>query len=119
MERLKIKQIKHDGYTLENDIRQEYVIFLNFYDLERPPQIGDYIYLSEKIFYEISKYGGQQRFYFGSLSEMCGRQVTEEEIKKAKTFVDNHGEIHCGTISDEILVIESDSHQIILKRLYG
>ena len=122
MERFKIEQTKHDGYchcyVLKNDMGQEYNVLFEFYDIEQPPQKGENIYFSEKIFYEISKYG-VQIFMFGGISEVCGREVTKEEIEKAKAFVDNHGEVYCGTISDEIFAIERNNERIFLKRFYG
>ena len=122
MERYRVIQIQHDDYqncyVLQDCKGQEYSIILNFFDVEITPQEGEYIYFSEKIFIEISRYS-MGAFYFGGLSEPCGRKVTKEEIKKAKAFINSYEGHYDETISEEILAIGKNSEIVFLKRFYG
>ena len=122
MERYRVIQIKHDDYqncyVLQDCKGQEYSIILNFYDFEITLQEGEYLYFSEKIFIEISKYGTGS-FYFGGLSDPYGRKVTKDEIKKSKAFINSYKGYYDETISEEIFAIERSSEIVFLKRFYG
>ena len=121
MERYRVVDIDGDSYCntykLEDDGGHRYSIDFEFFDLDQLPQQGDHISFTEKLFYEIDKYGGGI-FRYGDLSNECGVKVTKHDVKLADAFV-SAPTTYLGAISDEILVIEHNDERVFLKRLYG
>jgi hypothetical protein len=72
MKRVKIINKNRYDYTLEDDDKKEYVLNIEFYQAEL--NVGDYIYISDKVLKE------KNLFAFGPLMEDKNR--TEDDIIK-------------------------------------
>jgi len=99
-----ILEISESGhlYTLEDEVGKKFEIVLYVWDVEPPPQVGDYIWFSD-VLLDTKIQGGWEHFTFGNLSEISGRNINTEDLDT----------------SDEIFVIERNNEKIYLKRLYG
>lgn len=105
MKKFKIIEVNQDNYK-HKVIDEEgnlYNIILQFYNIEPVPQVGEYIYFSEKLF-DKKLNEGLVHFSFGGLNEIYGKKITKRNIKSNV---------------DEILVIERNNKKIYLKRFYG
>ncbi len=99
MIKLKIVNIENYKYNLENEDKHNYVISLEFFDIEEKPKVGDYIYINKELLN--SKYEGYSTSYtFGSLENKYGK----EDI----------------SINDiDVIKVVLEKMEIYLKRLYG
>ena len=105
MERFRIIEInnsKYENYIVKDDHGQKWNIGFKFYDIDTLPKVDDYICLSEKYFDKKAN-EGITFFSFGSLSGICGRDVSKENLDEC----------------DEIIIIEQGNKRTYLKRFYG
>ena len=95
MKKLEINKIDNYQYELKDINNKIYHFNIEFYNLEKNPKIGDYIYISEKLLQE-----EYSLLSFDTLDSKYGRNIKNEE--------------------DEYLVILLiDNKKIYLKRVYG
>jgi hypothetical protein len=99
MIKLKIVNIDSYKYNLQDEDKNNYIINLEFFDLEEKPKIGDYIYINKQLLN--SKYDGYSTSYtFGSLENKYGKE---------KISIDDI----------DVIKVVLDKTEIYLKRLYG
>ena len=99
MIRLKVEKINNCLYDLKDERENKYELNLEFLDMEKNLNEGDYISISAELLNE--KYEGYSTFYtFGSMDSQYG--------KKNISFFDI-----------DVIKLETDSKEIYLKRLYG
>ena len=99
MIKLKILNKNNYQYNLEDENEQNYILNLDFFDLDEKPNIGDYIYINKELLN--SKYAGYSTSYtFGSLKNKYGKEnISINDI--------------------DVIKIVIDKKEIYLKRLYG
>ncbi len=99
MIRLKIVNIDGYKYNLEDRNRRNFIIVLDFFEVEKKPQVGNYIYINKELL--DSKYEGYSTSYtFGSLESKYGKEnISINDIDVVKVVI--------------------DKMEIYLKRLYG
>lgn len=98
MEKLIIREINNNVFFIQSE-EKNYSCHVELHDLEVFPQVGDYIHIDEKFFIkDYSEYS--DHYIFGSLSNISGRIITEEN-------------------ESEVIVLETKSKKTYLKRLYG
>ena len=99
MVKLKIINISNYDYELEDMKENKYTLNLEFLDIEEKPKVGDYISISEELLnprYE--EYS--TNYTFGNLDSEFGREKLLP-------------------IDIDVIKLEMDSKEILLKRLYG
>lgn len=98
---IKLKIINIDGYiyNLKDTKENNYTLNLEFFDIDKKPQIGDYIYMSSELLnprYE----GFSTNYTFGTLEDRYGKKdIDLTDIDIIKVVINNL--------------------EIYLKRLYG
>ena len=99
MIKLEIVDKNNYEYTLKDERDNNYILNLDFFDIEEKPKNGDYIYINTELLN--SKYEGFSTSYtFGSLENKYGREnILIDDIDVIKVVIDNM--------------------EIYLKRLYG
>lgn len=99
MEELKIIGINYYDYELINNIGQIYNLKLEFFDIEKKPQVGNIIYMNKELLNE--KYEGYSIDYtFGDMKSEYGKSnISLNDIDVIKIIIDDF--------------------EIYLKRLYG
>ena len=99
MVKLKIINISNYDYELEDMKDNKYTLNLEFLDIEEKPEVGDYISISAELLNP--RYAGYSTNYtFGSLDNEYGRK-------------------NISPIDIDVIKLEIDSKEILLKRLYG
>lgn len=99
MVKLKIVNIDNYVYDLKNSEDKTYQINLEFLDMEKKPQAGDYIYMHNELLNP--RYAGYSISYtFGNLENPYGKK-----------------DVHLGDI--DVITVIIDEKEIFLKRLYG
>ena len=98
---IKLKIVNIDGYkyNLEDEDEHNYIINLEFFDVEEKLKIGNYIYINRELLN--SKYEGYSTSYtFGSLENKYGKEnISIDDIDVIKVIL--------------------GKEEIYLKRLYG
>lgn len=99
MVKLKILNINNYEYNLIDEKEKKYTLNLEFFDLEKSPKIGDYIYMSVELLNP--RYSGFSKNYtFGSLESKYGKEnISLTDVDVIKVVISNL--------------------EIYLKRLYG
>ena len=99
MIKLKIINIDGDIYNLKDTKENNHTLNLEFFDIDKKPQIGDYIYMSSELLnprYE----GFSTNYVFGTLEDTYGKKdIDLTDIDIIKVVINNL--------------------EIYLKRLYG
>lgn len=99
MIKLNIESIDSYKYTLKDEDENNYIINLDFFDVEKKPKVGNYIYINKELLN--SEYEGYSTSYtFGSLENKYGK----ENISKYDI---------------DVIKVVLDKMEIYLKRLYG
>jgi len=99
MEKLKIVNKNNYVYTLETENKYTYNMNLEFFDIERMPEIGNYIWMNEELLNSMYK-GYSTNYTFGNLANKYGKEnITLDDIDVIKLLL--------------------DEKEIYLKRLYG
>ena len=88
-----IKKNNYD-YTLKDIYNNEYQFNMEFYSIKRNPEIGDYLFMSEKILKE------NTFLSFDILESEYGRKIENAN-------------------DDDIIVLVINEEKIYLKRVYG
>ncbi len=96
MIKLIIDNVDGYNYTLRDNDNTSYNINIEFYDINKLPKIGDFIYISNKLLNKINN----NIISFGKLDGIYGRNIIDE----------NDEDIICVSIHDKL---------IYLKRYYG
>ena len=99
MLRLKVENINNFEYELTDENREEYNINIELIDVEDSIDIGDYIHI-EEILLNPEYEGYSSNYLFGYLDNKYGRE-----------------NLAFGNI--DIIKIEKEDEEILLKRLYG
>lgn len=99
MIKLEILNINNYEYKLKDEKGNYYNLNLDFLDINKKPEIGDYMYVKEK-FLDPNYEGYSTSYTFGSL---------ENEYGKENIVLDDI----------DVIKIEIDKLEIYLKRLYG
>ncbi len=95
MQKLMIIKKDNYDYTLQGKDNKEYHFNIEFYNIERNPNVGDYLFMSEKILQE-----NNSVLSFDGLESEYGRK-----LKNAN--------------DDDILILVINEEKIYLKRVYG
>jgi len=97
----KINNVDDDHYIVEDILDgQVYSIYITFFEKDHLPKKGDSICLSEKYL----KKNPNEYFCFGGLSEIYGKDVSNENLDE----------------SEEIIIIKQrNNKKTYLKRFYG
>lgn len=99
LKKLVIVNIEGYKYTLKDKNEHNYVINLEFFDIQKKPLIGNYIYIGKELLDK--NYDGYSTSYtFGSLENKYGKKII--------------------SLKDiDIIKIVLEENSIYLKRLYG
>ena len=99
MLRLEIINKENYIYCLQDENGNKYTFNLEFLDIEKIPDMGDYIWFSSELLN--SEYEGYSTMYvFGSLENKYGKEnISLDDI--------------------DVIKLELNSDEIFLKRLYG
>lgn len=98
MMKLKIESINNYNYELI-DNEKKYNINIEFFDIKEKPEIGDILYINEKLLNK--NYKEYDTFYrFGSIYNSSGRELNKNN-------------------EEEVIILNINNKNIILKRLYG
>ncbi len=95
MKKLEINKIDNYQYELKDINNKIYHFNIEFYNLEKNPKIGDYIYISEKLLQE-----EYSLLSFDTLDSKYGRNIKNEE-------------------DEDLVILLIDNKKIYLKRVYG
>lgn len=95
MKKLEINKIDNYQYELKDMDNKIYHFNIEFYNLEKEPKIGDYIYMNEKLLKE-----EYSMLNFDILESKYGRNIQTEE-------------------DDDLVILLIDNEKIYLKRVYG
>lgn len=95
MKKLIITKKDNYKYTLKDMENNEYQFNIEFYNIEKNPEVGDYLYISEKILQENNTF-----LNFGSLESEYGRKIESAN-------------------DDDIVALIVNGEKIYLKRVYG
>ena len=99
MVKLRIESINKYKYELVDDNGEEYSLNIDLIDTEENLSLGDFIYIDKNLLDK--KYEGYcQNYIFGNLDSKYGRANLE------------YGDI-------DVIKIEKEDKEILLKRLYG
>ena len=99
MVRLKILNINNYEYHLVDDRNNNYILDLDFFDIDDNLKVGDYLCISAELLNP--KYAGYSASYtFGSLENKYGKESI--------------------SLTDlDVIKLETSNKEIYLKRLYG
>lgn len=105
IKKFEIIDLNEDNYKYKvlDEFGEIHDIILQFYNVDLLPQIGEYIYFSDKLF-DVKLNEGIMHFNFGPLDQPYGKKITIDNLD------DN---------IEEILKIEKEDKKIYLKRFYG
>ena len=95
MKKLEINKIDNYQYELKDINNKIYHFNIEFYNLEKKPKIGDYIYMNEKLLKE-----EYSILSFDILESKYGRNIQTEE-------------------DEDLVILLIDNERIYLKRVYG
>ena len=95
MKKLMITKKDNYEYTLKDIDNKEYQFNIEFYNIEKNPEVGDYLYISEKILQENNAF-----LNFDSLDSEYGRKIESAN-------------------DDDIVALIVSGEKIYLKRVYG
>ena len=95
MKKLLITKKDNYKYTLKDIDNNEYQFNIEFYNIEKNPKVGDYLYVSEKILQENNAF-----LNFDSLESEYGRKIESAN-------------------DDDIVALIVSGEKIYLKRVYG
>lgn len=95
MKKLEINKIDNYQYELKDINNKIYYFNIEFYNLEKKPKIGDYIYMNEKLLKE-----EYSILSFDILESKYGRNIQTEE-------------------DEDLVILLIDNERIYLKRVYG
>ena len=89
MVKLKIININDYEYSLKDEEEHNYIINMEFFDVDENPRIGDYIYINKELLNP--KYDGYSTSYtFGSLENKYGKEnIQMEDIDVIKVTLNN------------------------------
>lgn len=104
MKKFKIIQINDDEYSLEDNEKEKYKIYLELFDVKSLPKVGEYICFSEKLL-DVEANEGVRFFSFGGLSEVYGKDIKDGEVDES--------------FEELLIIIKNDNTRIFLKRFYG
>lgn len=93
MKKLKIEEIDNYNYSLKDSDNNYYNINIEFYDILDKVDIGDVLYMDEKLLKE-------KILNFGLLDSMHGRKINDSN-------------------DIDIAILEINDKKIYLKRIYG
>ena len=93
---IKLRVDKVDGYNyfLKDDKDFEYILNIEFYDLEYKPKCNDYIFIDKKILRE------NNSFNFGLLDSVYGKKINSSD-------------------DPDILILVTENKKFYMKRIYG
>ena len=94
MIRLRIDNVDGYNYFLRDSGNSEYILNIEFYDLEYKPGSNDYIFINEKVLKE------NNFFNFGPLDNVYGRTISSSD-------------------DPDILILVTENKKIYMKRIYG
>ncbi len=95
MEKLMIVKKDNYEYTLKDTDNKEYQFNMEFYNVEKDPEVGDYLFMSEKILQE------------------------NNAVLSFDTFESEYGRKIENALDDDIVVLMINEEKIYLKRVYG
>ncbi len=95
MKKLLITKKDNYEYTLKDIENNEYQFNIEFYNIENNPEVGDYLFISEKILQENNAF-----LNFDSLESEYGRKIESAN-------------------DDDIVALIVRREKIYLKRVYG
>ena len=95
MKKLEINKIGKYEYELKDSDHKIYHFSMEFYDTEKQPKTGDFIFMSEKLLRD-----DYAVLNFGSLGSKYGRNIETAD-------------------DDDLIVLLVDDEKIYLKRVYG
>ena len=95
MEKLMIVKKDNYEYTLKDTDNKEYQFNMEFYNVEKDPEVGDYLFMSEKILQE-----NNAVLSFDVLESKYGRKIARAD-------------------DEDIAVLIINEEKIYLKRVYG
>ena len=95
MKKLIIANKDNYEYTLKDVNNNEYQLNIEFYNIERNPEVGDYLFISEKTLQENNTF-----LNFDVLESEYGRKIESAN-------------------DDDIVVLIVSGEKIYLKRVYG
>ena len=99
MVKLKINNISNYDYELEDMEENKYTLNIEFLDIEEKPKVGDYISISAELLNP--RYAGYSTNYtFGSMDSEYGKD-------------------NLSPLDIDVIKLEIDKKEILLKRLYG
>ena len=99
MKKLKIVEVNDYDYKLKDNDNNIYNFNIEFLDINKLPNINDYIYMNEELLDK--KYKEYSTVYtFGELKNKTGRKIENEE-------------------NLDLIVLEMAGEKFYLKRLYG
>lgn len=93
MKKLVIKNIDHYNYTLQDDREDNYIINIEFYNLNTTITIDDILYMDESLLKE-------NMLSIGLLNDPYGKDIKTSENK-------------------DIIVLQTKGKRFYLKRIYG
>ena len=93
MKKLVIKNIEHYNYTLQDDREDNYIINIEFYNLNTTIAIDDILYMDESLLKE-------NMLSIGLLNDPCGKDIKTSENK-------------------DIIDLQTKGKRFYLKRIYG
>ena len=100
--RLRVSNIQEFNYTLIDKDEKEYTISIEFYDLEDPVIIGDYLYISNKLLDK--KYEEYSNFYyFGPMNKQYGKSLRNKDTLE----------------TDIIAIKKAGQKNVFLQKYYG
>ena len=89
-----VKKDKYE-YVLKDTDNGEYQLNMEFYNVEKDPEVGDYLFMSEKILQE------------------------NNAVLSFDTFESEYGRKIENALDDDIVVLMIKDEKIYLKRVYG
>ena len=95
MKKLEINKIDNYQYELKDTNDKVYHFNIEFYNIDKLPKVGDYIYLNEKLLQE-----EYSLLSFDTLESTYGRTIRSEE-------------------DEDLVILLIDHEKIYLKRVYG
>lgn len=104
MKKFKIIEINDSEYSLKDVDNKSYKIYLQFFDLEKLPQVGEYIYFSENLLDSVAN-EGVRFFSFGEMSAIYGKDIKNGDIDES--------------FEELCVIIRENNKKIYLKRFYG
>ena len=93
MKNLVIKKIDHYDYLLQDGKKKNYMINIQFYDINTIIEVNDILYIDEKLLKE-------KMLNIGLFNDPCGRNIETSEDK-------------------DIVILQTKQNRFYLKRIYG